>query len=111
MPQQFAAWNLDLMLWETGQTDLLSGRWEPFSATWPPSGMTRSGRAYGLATWEPVISERVCSSLLTLPTPVAQPSANTPENHLRKKPGRQRVTDLAILVENGLMDTGGTLDP
>ena len=47
-----------------------------------------------------------------LPTPVAQPSGNTPEEHLRKKPGRTRVTDLAILTENGLLPTGGrTLPP
>lgn len=46
-----------------------------------------------------------------LPTPVAQPSGNTPENHLRKKPGRSVVTDLAILVENDLMKTGGRLLP
>ena len=44
--------------------------------------------------------------VLVLPTPVAQPSGNTPENHLRKKSGRQ-VTDLAILVENGLLASGG----
>lgn len=46
-----------------------------------------------------------------LPTPVAQPSGNTPEEHLRKKPGREKVTDLAILTENGLIETGGKLLP
>lgn len=44
-----------------------------------------------------------------LPTPVAQPSGNSPEAHLRKKPGRERVTDLAIIVEHGLLATGGLL--
>lgn len=44
-----------------------------------------------------------------LPTPVAQPSGNSPEAHLQKKPGRERVTDLAILVEHGLLATGGLL--
>lgn len=44
-----------------------------------------------------------------LPTPVAQPSGNSPEAHLRKKPGRERVTDLAVLVEHGLLATGGLL--
>lgn len=44
-----------------------------------------------------------------LPTPVAQPSGNSPHEHLRKKPGRERVTDLAIIVENGLLPTGGLL--
>lgn len=45
------------------------------------------------------------------PTPVAQPSGNTPEEHLRKKPGRSTVTDLAIVVENGLLETGGKVLP
>ena len=44
-----------------------------------------------------------------LPTPVAQPSGNTPGEHLRKKPGRARVTDLAVIVENDLLPTGGLL--
>ena len=44
-----------------------------------------------------------------LPTPVAQPSGNTPGEHLRKKPGRTQVTDLAIIVENNLLPTGGLL--
>lgn len=44
-----------------------------------------------------------------LPTPVAQPSGNSPTEHLRKKPGRDRVTDLAIIVENDLLPTGGLL--
>jgi hypothetical protein len=46
-----------------------------------------------------------------LPTPVAQPSGNTPEEHLRKKPGREVVTDLAIIAENGLIESGGRLLP
>jgi DNA (cytosine-5)-methyltransferase 1 len=46
-----------------------------------------------------------------LPTPVAHPSGNTPEGHLRKKPGREVVTDLAILTENDLIETGGRLLP
>lgn len=46
-----------------------------------------------------------------LPTPVAQPSGNTPDDHLRKKPGREIITDLAIIAENGLIETGGRLLP
>ena len=49
--------------------------------------------------------------VLVLPTPMAQHSGNTPENHLRKKPGCKRVTDLAILVENGLLASGGGQHP
>lgn len=44
-----------------------------------------------------------------LPTPVAHPSGNSPEDHLRKKPGRKVVTDLSIIVENNLMETGGEI--
>ena len=46
-----------------------------------------------------------------LPSPVAQPSGNSPDDHLRKKPGREVVTDLAIIVENGLLEPGGRLLP
>lgn len=44
-----------------------------------------------------------------LQTPVAQPSGNSPEAHLQKKPGRERVADQAIIVEHGLLATGGLL--
>lgn len=53
----------------------------------------------------------VAEHLHLLPTPVAQPSGNTPEDHLRKKPGRGVVTDLAIIAENGLIESGGRLLP
>ncbi len=46
-----------------------------------------------------------------LPTPVEQPSGNTPEDHLRKKPGREVVTDLAIITENNLLPTGVRISP
>lgn len=46
-----------------------------------------------------------------LPTPTASQSGNTAEEHLRKKPGREKVTDLGILVEAGLLETGGKLLP
>ena len=46
-----------------------------------------------------------------LPTPVAQPSGNAPEDHLRKKPGREVVTDRAVLVENDLLASDGRLLP
>lgn len=48
---------------------------------------------------------------MLLPTPCASPSGNTPENHLRKKPGRAVVTDLLILVENDLLQSGGRIEP
>lgn len=67
-----------------------------------PAGI-KNGNARGR------LEDQVSQQLL--PTPVAQPSGNTPEDHLRKKPGREVVTDLAIVVENGLLETGGRLLP
>ena len=49
--------------------------------------------------------------LTLLPTPVSQPSGNSPEEHLRKKPGREVVTDLSIIAEYGLLESGGRLAP
>ncbi len=46
-----------------------------------------------------------------LPTPAANDSGNTPADHLRKKPGREIVTSLAIIAENGLLPTGGRMPP
>jgi DNA (cytosine-5)-methyltransferase 1 len=77
----------------------LGSRWDAIP------GEATGGRASAVA------GGRADAPLTLLPTPVAQPSGNTPENHLRKKPGRSVVTDLAILVENDLMKTGGRLLP
>lgn len=77
-----------------------------FDARWDAaSRQAAGGRASTVA------GGRADAPLTLLPTPVAQPSGNTPEDHLRKKPGREIVTDLAILVENGLLETGGRLLP
>ena len=106
MPKLIATWNPIRELWETEQADLFSGQQAPFSETWPTSGMTLAGRLFPLPASAHPTGGR--ESLL-LPTPVAQQSGNPPEDHLRKKPGRKVVTDLAILVENGLIQTGGML--
>lgn len=45
-----------------------------------------------------------------LPTPAANDSGNTPENHLRKKPGRKKVTSLAVMARGGLLPTPRTSD-
>lgn len=98
------------------------GRFRVFILAWPrertvadTTGRGRNGRSR-LPLGEPVgrtvtagDSEDAC--LTMLPTPVAQPSGNAPEEHLRKKPGREVVTDLAIIAENGLIQTGGRLLP
>ena len=46
---------------------------------------------------------------LLLPTPAANDTGNPPEDHLRKKPGRKKVTSLKCIVEHGLLVTGGQL--
>lgn len=80
----------------------------PAGEPWDMRGIAGAGEAAGRwALGEPRGSDRAPSALI--PTPVAQPSGNSPEAHLRKKPGRERVTDLAILVEHGLLATGGLL--
>ena len=76
----------------------------PNGEPWDMRGPARPRKAQGGRPF----SESAGSGVGALmPTPVAQPSGNTPGEHLRKKPGRDRVTDLAILVENNLLPTGG----
>ena len=62
-------WNPVRQLWETEQADLFSGQQEPFSETWPTSGMTRSGRLLPL----PMSGHRIGGneSSLLLPTPTS----------------------------------------
>lgn len=113
---RIATWNTARDVWETEAVSLLSGRSDVYSGTFPISGMTVNGVAYELPT-SAHHTDGSGSSFSQLggkilPTPdasVAQPSGNSPEDHLRKKPGRERVTDLAIIVENGLLETGGRL--
>ena len=70
MPEPIAQWNPIRDCWETTQqASLLSEHWDAYSETWPTSGMTRSGVAYELPTWEPPTDGSESSSLL--PTPVA----------------------------------------
>lgn len=108
MLQHKATWNKQRDVWEAPEMDLISGRWAVYSETLPRSGSMRNGELFELPMWAPATEEQECSYL---PTPVAQPSGNTPEEHLRKKPGREVVTDLAIITENGLLETGGRLLP
>lgn len=105
---QFAYYDHDSHSWKMWPDTGLWGSIE-FSETWPKTGCMSDGRAYELPASVPHITANVSSSSSVLPTPMAQHSGNTPENHLRKKPGRKVVTDLAILVENDLIKTGGML--
>ena len=118
MPELIAQWNPARGAWETGTASLICGHWEPFSGIWPTSGMTRSGMASELPTWERRMGDSGSSflpgllptpratcggsaaeTMKLLPTPTATYSGNTAANHLKKKPGRTTVTDLRILVE------------
>lgn len=71
----------------------------------PPSGSMASGVICA------VTGSSAADPAWLLPTPVAQDSGNSPEVHLRKKPGRTRVTSLAIVAENALFSSGGRLLP
>lgn len=69
-----ARWNPGRMLWETETLSLFSEHSEPFSETFPTSGMTRNGALLPLPTSEPRTDVSVCSSSPTpkmLPTPRA----------------------------------------
>lgn len=46
---------------------------------------------------------------MLLPTPAAHESGNTPQDHLKWKPGRQQVTSLQVLVTGDLVKTGGRM--
>lgn len=52
MPKLIAVWNTDLKLWIKPEESLFSERLEPFSVTWPTSGMMQSGQAFELPTQE-----------------------------------------------------------
>jgi hypothetical protein len=60
--------------WRTSQACLLSG-WEPFSETWPRSGMMLSGTAYRLPPSAPLTVEIASGSL---PTPTAKANMMAP---------------------------------
>ena len=75
MPKPLATWNTARDAWEIPDTEgLFCEHLAVFSGTWPTSGMTRSGVAYALPTWEPATDDFACSSShgdVTLPTPTA----------------------------------------
>src|SRR5699024_835295 len=82
-----ATWNPARGAWETTSPVVLCGHLEPYSQTWPTSGMTRRGRAYALPTWEPPTAGSASSSspgpLLGTPTSWEQRSnPDTDERNL-----------------------------
>ncbi|SEC67884.1 Modification methylase BanI (plasmid) [Tsukamurella tyrosinosolvens] len=99
---------------------LVEGEWvtiggrrdgQAFTGKWPRTGTMIGDTVYSV---DPAIAAAPSEPIepapnLLLPTPTATSSGNPPEVHLRKKPGRKRVTDLRIIAENGLFATGGEL--
>lgn len=79
-------WNPQRQLWETEQADLFSGRQEPFSETWPTSGMTRSGRLLPLPMSAHRIGGSACSSLLPTPKLGNMRTINSPGEMARNSP-------------------------
>ncbi|WIA99716.1 hypothetical protein [Curtobacterium sp. MCBA15_012] len=76
----------------------------PTPTTMGGGGKTRSGDRGGELLLPGVVET-------LLPTPATHDSGNTPENHLRKKPGRSVVTSLQVLVDHDLIATGGRIVP
>lgn len=79
------AWNPTRMLWETDQVDLFSGLSEPYSETFPTSGMTRNGRLLPLPALAPATDESGSLSSQLLPTPSVADAEGT---HERRGGGR-----------------------
>ena len=70
-------------------------------------GAGQDPRARRAAGHSVALSDVAEHDLVMLPTVVAHDSGNSPEAHLRKKPGRQTVTSLAVLTEHDLLTRGG----
>lgn len=75
----------------------------PFTGRIPDHGVMTAGRIHRRPAPAPGMGR------LFLPTPAAHDSGNTPESHLRKKPGRTQVTSLQVITDHGLLETGGVL--
>lgn len=97
----FAYWDHGSSCWRTSQLTLDLDL-TPSSVTLPKQGSMRNGRLYQRPMSARAIEE---NDSLLLPTPAADDSGNSPENHLRKKPGRKVVTSLRVMARGGLLPT------
>jgi hypothetical protein len=75
-PVSLASFDRDTSSWRTSQLSLLGGS-EPFSATWPRSGMTRSGTAFQLQPLAPLTGGTAFGSWPT-PHGICQPGPRQP---------------------------------
>ena len=96
-PPPLAQWNPIRDCWETTEESLF-GPLAVYSETWPTSGMTRSGVAYALPTWEPATDDSACSYL---PTPVAA-EGSKPSNTMgvarRQETGQVFLTNVIVTL-------------
>jgi hypothetical protein len=106
VPKRIATWNPTRGIWEdpNGSIDLLSGHSEPFSATWPISGMTRSGSAFERPTPALLMAASASSSSHMLPTPEAKLGDSGPDYARASREG-SGGDDLTTTVFRQLLPT------
>lgn len=96
-----ASFDPDSSLWRTSQRSL-TGELEPFSETFPESGMTRSGRLYLHAPWVLHTCDDECS---LWPTPTASMDGRGFGIPLHENTGRYKLSTVrrvhALVGEHG----------
>ena len=108
MPPLIATWNPARGVWETTTGSLLCGHLEPFSQTWPTSGMTRRGVAYELPTSVPLTADTASSSSPgLLPTPTTADGKGGPGNSGRDGGENLRTVAAALLPTPSVADALG----
>lgn len=91
MPKHIAQWNPQTQLWETDQADLFSAQQEPYSETWPTSGMTRNGQLFPPRTQEHRTAVSASSSSPgLLPTPRTADGMHSTMEANRERMARNR---------------------
>lgn len=113
MPKPIATWSSARDVWETGDPGLFCEHSDVFSATFPTSGMTSSGAAYALPTWEHRTAGSASSSSrpagTLLPTPEAKLSDSGPD-YARASRSGSGGDDLTTTVHRELLPTPTTQD-
>lgn len=103
---KIGTWNPAREVWETDAGSLFSEHSEPFSETWPGSGMTRAGEASALPTLALPISDSASSSSPTLlVTPLGHAGSNGGSQHPDKRRAGGHGPTLADQAEHLLAPT------